>query len=79
MVRDKTHDEQIVRWANFVRDNPREKWKPAINTLINSQYELAAKFYKNLQNTEEGRIILERLKKERSGKLAERDKSDIVN
>ena len=26
---------------------------------------MAAKFYKNLEKTEEGRIILERLKKER--------------
>ncbi len=65
MIRDKTHQEQVERWANFVRDNPREKWKPAIDALINSQYNMAAKFYKNLQKTSEGRIIYERLKKER--------------
>ena len=65
MTRDKSHMEQVERWACFVRDNPKDKWKPAINDLIDSQYEIAQRFYKNLEKTEKGREVLERLKKER--------------
>ena len=65
MARDKSHMEQVERWAEFVRDNPISKWKPAINDLIDSQYEIAQRFYKNLEKTEKGREIFERLKKER--------------
>ena len=65
MARDKSHIEQVQRWAEFVKNNSRDKWKPAINDLIDSQYEIAQRFYKNLEKTEKGREILERLKKER--------------
>ena len=61
-MRDKTHMGQVERWAEFVRDNPPEKWKPTLNQFIDSQFEMAARFYKNLEKTEEGREILERLK-----------------
>ena len=64
-MRNKTHQEQIERWAEFVRNNPREKWKTVLSELINAQYEIASRFYKNLEKTEEGRKILERLKEER--------------
>ncbi|MDO8508695.1 MAG: hypothetical protein Q7S27_03350 [Nanoarchaeota archaeon] len=66
MIRDKSHMEQVQRWAEFVKNNSRDKWKPAVNDLINSQYEIAARFYKNLEKTEKGREILERLKNERT-------------
>ena len=65
MTRDKSHMEQVQRWAEFVKSNTRDKWKPAINDLINSQYEIAQRFYKNLEKTEKGRGILKRLKKAR--------------
>ncbi len=65
MVRDKSHIEQVQRWAEFVKNNSRDKWKPPINDLINSQYEIARRFYKNLEKTEKGREILDRLKAER--------------
>lgn len=71
MARDKTHTEQVERWAVFVRNNPREKWKPAITSLINSQYEMARRFYKNLAKTKKGREILKRLKEERKRKSAQ--------
>ncbi len=67
-MRDKSHTEQVERWAEFVRTNKRSKWKPAINELINAQYEIAARFYENLGKTEEGRKILERLKEARIGR-----------
>ena len=67
-MRDKTHLEQIERWANFVKNNPREKWKPRLNEIINAQYEIARKFYNNLEKTEKGRIILKRLMAERLNK-----------
>lgn len=64
-MRDKIHMEQVERWAEFVRSNPRWKWKQAVNLLINAQYEKADDFYKRLEKTEKGREILERLRKER--------------
>ena len=65
MTRDNTHIEQVGRWAKFVKNNPQEKWKPVVNELINAQYEIALRFYKNLEKTEKGRKILKRLKEER--------------
>lgn len=65
MKRDSTHMEQVKRWAKFVKNNPREKWKPRVNALINSQFEIARRFYERFGRTEKGREILERLKKEK--------------
>ena len=61
-MRDKTHIEQVERWAEFVKNNPIEKWKPALNQFIDSQFDMAQRFYKNLEKTEKGMKILERLK-----------------
>lgn len=65
MTRDKSHMESIERWAEFVRNNPRKEWKKAVNVLINATYQKASDFYKNLEKTEKGRKILERLNEER--------------
>ena len=65
MVGDKSHMEQVEKWAEFVRNNPREKWKRAVNLLVNAVYQKADEFYKNLEKTEKGREILERLRKAR--------------
>jgi len=64
-MRDKTHDESLVKWAEFVRDNEREKWKKQVDVLINSTYQKSQEFYKRLEESEKGREILKRLKKER--------------
>jgi len=64
-MRDKSHNEQVERWANHIRNTPKEIWKPGFNEFIDSQFFMAEKFYKNLEKSEEGREILERLKKER--------------
>jgi len=75
MVRDKSHAEQIVRWAEFVRNNSIDKWKSAVNLLVNSQYDKAARFYKNLEKTEDGRKILERLREERKKRRPQKNSS----
>ena len=54
MKRDKSHSEQIERWAEFVRDNP-DKWKPKFKDFIDAQIIMSRRFYKKLAETEEGR------------------------
>ena len=63
MVRDKSHLDQIKRWANFIRENPGE-WKKKHKDFIDAQIIIARRFYKKLAETEEGRkkIILLRNK-----------------
>ena len=58
---DKTHDEQIERWANYIRNTPRSVWKQKFNDFIDAQFDMAEKFYKNLEKTEEGREALDRV------------------
>ena len=67
MERDKSHDEQIERWAVFVRDNPHE-WKKQLKPFLDSQILMARRFYKNLSETEEGRKKIELLIKNRKEK-----------
>lgn len=64
-MRDKTHMEQVVRWAEYVRNASREEWKGKLRLFLDAQIIMARRFYKNLEKTESGREILERLKKER--------------
>jgi len=54
MVRDKTHTEQVERWARFVKENP-EKWKPKFKEFIDSQIIISRRFYKKLSQTKEGK------------------------
>jgi len=65
MMRDKSHMEALESWAEFVRNNPREKWKKSVNMLIDATYEKSNEFYTRLEKTEKGREILERLREER--------------
>jgi hypothetical protein len=52
--RDKTHIEQVERWAEYVRENP-DKWKAKLKPFIDGQFIMARRFYKKLAETEEGR------------------------
>ncbi len=61
MKRDKTHAEQIERWANFVRENP-GKWKHKLKRFLDAQIIISRRFYKKLAETEEGREKLRLLK-----------------
>lgn len=60
-MRDKSHDEQIVRNAEFVRDNP-NKWKAKQKEFIDAQIIMARRFYSNLAKTEQGRNKILELK-----------------
>ena len=53
-MRDKTHIEQIERWANYVRDNP-DKWKLKFKEFIDAQIIMSRRFYKRLGEMEGGK------------------------
>jgi hypothetical protein len=53
-MRDKSHTEEIERWASFVRENP-GKWKAKVKPFLDSQILISRRFYKKLLETEEGR------------------------
>jgi len=61
-MRDKTHNEQIERWANYVKENP-DKWKSKIKPFLDSQIIIARRFYKNLSQTENGKEKIDLLMK----------------
>ena len=66
-LKDKSHDEQIGRWAIYVRDNPHE-WKKQLKPFLDSQILIARRFYNNLSKTEEGRKKIELLIKNKKEK-----------
>lgn len=61
-MRDKTHIEEIERWANFVRENP-GKWKAKLKPFLDAQILISRRFYKKLLETEEGRKKLRELRR----------------
>lgn len=61
MERDKTHNEQIERWARFVKDNPLE-WKKKLKPFLDAQIIMSRRFYKKLAETPEGREKINRLR-----------------
>jgi len=63
--RDKSHEEQIERWANFVREHP-DEWKAKVKPLIDSQILMAKRFYNKLAETSEGRQKILELKARKS-------------
>ncbi len=54
MERDKTHAEQIEKWAEYVRENP-DKWKSKFKEFINAQIIMSRRFYRKLAETKEGK------------------------
>ena len=68
-MRDKSHNEQIERWAEYVRNNP-DKWKAELKPFIDSQILMARRFHESLAKTEEGRIILKNLNEARIQKCS---------
>jgi uncharacterized protein (DUF2461 family) len=62
MKRDASHNEQIERWAKFVKENP-DKWKVKVKPLIDSQILMARRFYKNLMRTPEGKEKVKKLRR----------------
>lgn len=62
MARDKSHMEQVERWANFVKTNSREKWIKHLKPFIDSQIKKANRFFKELSKTKQGRKKIKLLK-----------------
>ena len=60
-MRNKTHNEQIERWAKYVRKNP--KWKKELKQFLDAQLIIARRVYDNLKNSEEGRRKIMRLRR----------------
>lgn len=52
-LRDKSHVEQIERWAEFVRDNA--GWKKQFKEFSDAQIIIARRVFEKLAQTEEGR------------------------
>lgn len=61
-MRDKSHEEQVVRWAEFVRDHPIEVWKAEVKKIVDSQIIMANNFYKRLAGTKGGREKIAKLR-----------------
>jgi len=60
-MRNKTHDEQIERWARYVRDNP--NWKKELKDFLDAQLIMARRVYAELEKTEEGRKKIKLLRR----------------
>jgi hypothetical protein len=60
MERDKSHSEQIERWAKYVLENP--NWKEKLKPFLDGQIIMARRAHKKLGETEEGRIKLNKLR-----------------
>jgi hypothetical protein len=60
MTRDKSHMEHIVRWAEYVRDNP--DWKKKHTEFIDAQFLIAKRFYEKLAETPQGREKIKELR-----------------
>jgi len=52
-MRDKSHEEQIKRWAEYVKNNP--NWKLKFRPFLDSQIIIARKIYKKLSMTPRGK------------------------
>ena len=46
-MRDKSHEEQIKRWAEFVREHP-DEWKSKVKPFMDSQILIARRFYEKI-------------------------------
>ena len=60
--RDKTHMEQVERWAEFVKTHPREVWIKQTGPLVDSQIIMANRFYERLSSTEGGMDKIKKLR-----------------
>lgn len=60
-MRDKTHAEQIKRWAEYVKNNP--DWKKKLKPFLDSQIIIANRFYNNLAQLPGGKEKIKLLKK----------------
>jgi len=52
-MRDKSHDEQIERWAEYVRTH--DDWKIKLKPFLDAQIIMSRRFLTSLAETEDGR------------------------
>ena len=62
-MKDRNHDEQVIRWAEFVKTHPRSIWIREVGPLIDSQIIMANAFYERLAKTEGGLEKIRKLRK----------------
>lgn len=60
-MRDKSHEEQIERWANYVKNN--KDWKLKLKPFLDAQIIMARRAYSKLAETESGRKKIIELRK----------------
>jgi hypothetical protein len=53
-MRDRTHSEQVIRWAQYVKSHPRSVWIKEVKPLIDSQIIMANNFYERLAKIQGG-------------------------
>ncbi|MGK0232651.1 MAG: hypothetical protein ACI9P9_000745 [Patescibacteria group bacterium] len=63
-MRDKSHNRQVEKWANFILANP-TKWRKQHTAFINAQIENANNFYKRLYTQPNGKEIIASLREAR--------------
>ncbi|MBM3308792.1 MAG: hypothetical protein FJY77_00920 [Candidatus Altiarchaeales archaeon] len=61
-MRDKTHMEQVERWALFVKTHPRSEWIKHVKPLVDSQITMAERFYRKLKKQKNGAEKIRKLK-----------------
>ncbi|MBI4738558.1 hypothetical protein HY772_03200 [Candidatus Woesearchaeota archaeon] len=52
-MRDSTHEEFLVNWANFVHDHPAD-WKEQHKEFIDAQFQKTSAFIERLRKTKDG-------------------------
>ena len=61
-MRDKSHDEQVVRWAEFVKSHPISIWKPEVKKIVDSQIVMANNFYRRILKEKGGMAKIAKLR-----------------
>ena len=60
---DKSHEEQVERWAQYVKTHPRSEWIKHLKPFIDSQIIMANRFYEKLSETPDGMEKIKLLRK----------------
>ena len=51
-MRDKSHSDQVERWARYVKEN--SDWKKKLKPFLDSQIIISNRFYKKIAQTPKG-------------------------
>ncbi|OYT32128.1 hypothetical protein DRJ22_06040 [Candidatus Woesearchaeota archaeon] len=54
-MRNKTHDDFITRWAEFVKNDKTRSWKKIHTEFINAQFKKSEEFYERLKKQPNGK------------------------